>query len=70
MVIFSHTVLCYAAVLKFTIDESHKIFDRMYSYRPAFNDMKQLKSLSCPIIPMSAHATLTGCQVEKLRQEY
>ena len=51
-----------------TTDEAHKIFDHMYSYRPAFNDMMQLKSLSCPIIAMSA--TLTGCQVEKLRQEY
>ena len=51
-----------------TIDEAHKIFDRMYSYRPAFNDMKQLKNLSCPIIAMSA--TLTGCQIEKLQHEY
>ena len=30
--------------------------------------MKQLKNLPCPIIAMSA--TLTGCQIEKLRQEY
>ena len=51
-----------------TIDEAHKIFDRMYSYRPAFNGMKQLKNLPCPIIAMSA--TLTGCQVEKLKQKY
>ena len=51
-----------------TIDEAHKIFDHMYSYHPAFNDMKQLKNLPCPIIAMSA--TLTGCQVEKLQQEY
>ena len=51
-----------------TIDEAHKIFDRMYSYRPAFNDMKQLKNLSCPIIAM--FATLTGCQIKKLQYEY
>ena len=30
--------------------------------------MKQLKHLPCPIIAMSA--TLTGCQVEKLKQKY
>ena len=51
-----------------TIDEAHKIFDRMYSYRPAFNDMRQLKNLPCPIIAMSA--TLTGSQVQRLQQEY
>lgn len=51
-----------------TIDEAHKIFDRMHSYRPAFNDMKQLKNLPCSIIAMSA--TLTSCQVEKLQQEH
>ena len=51
-----------------TTDEAHKIFERMYSYRPAFNSMKQLRNLPCPIIAMSAN--LTGCQVEKLKQEY
>ena len=51
-----------------TIDKAHKILDRMYSYRPAFDDLKQLRSLPCPIIAMSA--TLTGSQVEKLQQKY
>ena len=51
-----------------TIDEAHKIFDRMPSYRPAFDDMKQLHELSCPIVAMSA--TLTSVQVDTLKQEY
>ena len=51
-----------------TIDEAHKIFDRMPSYRPAFDDMRQLHELSCPIVVMSA--TLTSLQVDALKQEY
>ena len=35
---------------------------------PTFNGIKQLKNLPCPIIATSA--TLTTCQVEKLKQEY
>ena len=33
-----------------TIDEAHKIFDWMPSYHLAFDEMKQLQKLSCPII--------------------
>ena len=51
-----------------TIDEAHKIFDRMPSYRPAFDDMRRLCELSCPIVAMSA--TLTSSQVDTLKQEY
>jgi len=51
-----------------TIDEAHKIFDRLPKYRPAFNDMRKLQQLSCPIIAMSA--TLTGGQVSILQQRY
>ena len=47
------------------IDEAHKIFERMPSYRPAFNDIKQLHELSCPIVAMSA--TLTSVQVDTLK---
>ena len=36
-----------------TIDEAHKIFDRMPDYRTAFDAMKQLKELGCPILAMS-----------------
>jgi len=50
------------------IDEAHKIFDRMPDYRPAFDAMKQLKELSCPIIAMSA--TLTDKQICALKHEY
>ena len=50
------------------IDEAHKIFDHMPSYRPAFDDMKQLCELSCPIVAMSA--TLTSVQVDTLKQEF
>ena len=50
------------------IDEAHKIFDRMPDYRPAFDAMKQLKQLNCPIIAMSA--TLTDRQISVLRKEY
>ena len=31
------------------IDEVHKVFDHMSDYRPAFDNMKQLKELSCPV---------------------
>ena len=48
-----------------TIDETHKIFDRLPSYRPAFDD---LRKLSCPIIAMSA--TLIGNQVTLLQERY
>ena len=40
-----------------TIDEAHKIFNRLPSYRPAFDDLKKLKQMSCPIIAMSATLT-------------
>jgi len=45
---------CFSVV---TIDEAHKIFDRLPSYRPAFDKMKQLQNLLCPIIAMSATLT-------------
>ena len=51
-----------------TIDEAHKIFDRLPSYRPAFNDLKKLKDISCPIIAMSA--TLTRDQIALLQNGY
>ena len=51
-----------------TIDEAHKVFDRMPNYRPAFDTMKQLKELQCPIVAISA--TLTDVQISILKQEY
>ena len=51
-----------------TIDEAHKIFDRLPSYRPAFDDLKKLKQISCPIIAMSA--TLTSAQISLLQESY
>jgi len=51
-----------------TIDEAHKIFDRLPSYRPAFNDLKKLKGVSCPIVAMSV--TLTSDQIALLQQDY
>ena len=40
-----------------TIDEAHKIFDRLPSYRPALDDLRKLQQLTCPIIAMSATLT-------------
>ena len=51
-----------------TIDEAHKIFDRMPDYRPAFDAMQQLEELGCPILAMSA--TLTDAHVQSLKQDY
>ena len=51
-----------------TIDEAHKIFDKLPKYRPAFDDMRNLQQLSCPISAMSA--TLTDDQVSLLQQRY
>ena len=51
-----------------TIDEAHKIFDRLPSYRPAFDDLRKLQQLSCPIIAMSA--TLTSNQISLLQEKY
>ena len=42
------------------IDEAHKIFDRMASYRPAFDSLKKLQQLSCTLAAMLA--TLTSKQ--------
>ena len=50
------------------VDEAHKIFDRLPSYRPAFNDLKKLKDISCPIIAMSV--TLTRDQIALLQKGY
>ena len=54
----------YAVVM----DEAHKIFDRVEDYRPAFNGMKQLRTLSCKRWAMSA--TLTSKQVKRLRENF
>ena len=51
-----------------TIDEAHKIFDRLSDFLPAFDDMKQLKDLEHPIVAMSA--TLTDEQIEALKQQH
>ena len=57
-----------AAVSLIAIDEVHKILDRMPTYRPVFDEMQQLKELSCPIVAMSA--TLTSSQIDVLKQNY
>jgi len=54
----------YAVVM----DEAHKIFDRVNKYRPAFNGMKQLQTLSCKLLAMSA--TLTSEQVIRLKNNF
>ena len=50
------------------MDEAHKIFDRMPSYRPAFDSMKRLQELSCSLLAMSA--TLTTEHVQCLKQNF
>ena len=50
------------------IDEAHIIFDRVSVYRPAFDALKQLRKMPCPIIAMSA--TLTSDQIDVLQKEY
>ena len=50
------------------MDEAHKIFDRVPSYRPAFNSMKRLQHLSCKLLAMSA--TLTSEQVKFLKKDF
>ena len=50
------------------IDEAHKIFDRMPSFRPAFDDLKQLRELNCNLLAMSA--TLTVEQIETLKDKF
>jgi len=50
------------------IDEAHKIFDRMPSFRPAFDDLKQLRELNCNLLAMSA--TLTAEQIETLKDKF
>ena len=57
-----------ATVSMITIDGAHTIFGRMPDYRPAFDDMQQLKEMPCPIVCMSA--TLTRSQVDILKQKY
>ena len=54
----------YAVVM----DEAHKIFDRVPSYRPAFDSMERLQHLSCKLLAMSA--TLTSEQVEFLKKDF
>ena len=50
------------------IDETHKIFDRMLSFRPAFVDVKQLWELNCNLLATSA--TLTAKQIETLKDKF
>jgi len=50
------------------IDEAHKIFNGMPSFRSAFDELKQLKQLNCPLFTMSA--TLTSAQVDMLQTRY
>jgi len=50
------------------IDEAHTIFGRMPDYRPAFDNMQQLKEMPYPIVCISA--TLTVSQIEMLKQNY
>ena len=57
-----------AAVSLIAIDEAHKILDWMPTYQPDFDEMQQLKELSCPIVVMSA--TLTSSQIDVLKQNY
>ena len=57
-----------ATVSMIAIDEAHKIFDRMPTYRPAFDEMQQLTDLSCPIVVMSV--TMTSLQIDVLKQKY
>ena len=50
------------------IDKVHKIFDRMPSFRSAFDELKRLKELNCPILAMSA--TVTSRQADSLKAEF
>ena len=50
------------------IDEAHTIFGRMPDYRPAFDNMQQLKEMPYPIVCISA--TLTVSQIEMSKQNY
>ena len=49
------------------VDEAHKIFDRMPSFRPAFDSLRKLKELKCNLMVMSA--TLTNEQIKTLKSE-
>jgi len=51
-----------------TIDEAHKIFDRLPKYRPAFDDMRKQQQLSSPTIAMST--MLTNDKEFLLQQRY
>ena len=50
------------------LDEAHKIFDRMPSFRPAFDSLRKLQEIDCSLLAMSA--TLTNEQIEKLKSEF
>ena len=50
------------------IDEVHKIFDRMPSFRPVFDSLKKFQKLSCILAAMSA--TLTIRQIEILKDYF
>ena len=50
-----------------TLDEAHNIFDRMPSYRPAFDSMKRFQQIPCKILAMSA--TLTTDQIQLQRKD-
>ena len=50
------------------MDEAHKIFDRMPSYRPAFDSMKRFRQMPCTLLAMSA--TLTTDQIQLLKKDF
>ena len=50
------------------VDEAHKIFDRMPSFRPSFDRLRELKELECSLLVMSA--TLTNEQIITLKDEF
>ena len=50
------------------LDEAHKIFDRMPSYRPAFDSMKRFRLIPCKLLAMSA--TLTTDQIQLLKEDF
>jgi len=50
------------------MDEAHKIFDRVPSYRPVIDSMKRLQELLCNLLAMSA--MLTAEQIQLLKQSF
>ena len=63
---FTALVYCQNYLHAVVIDEAHKFFDRMPSYRPVFDTMKRLQELSCSLLAMSATLTTELIQCLKL----